>query len=112
MLCIIAMTIHSSFAIVCLMWLIVAARACHACLIFNFVWTVSCFLLAGTTIDYDWLERELHLACAATGGLEVLDDLQTGIVGNLAEDDVLAIEPGGNDGGDEELGAIPAGYRD
>lgn len=28
------------------------------------------------------------------------------IVGNLAEDDVLAIEPRGDDGGDEELGAV------
>jgi hypothetical protein len=32
-------------------------------------------------------------------------------VGHLAEDDVLAIEPGGDDGGDEELGAVAAGVR-
>ena len=78
----------------------------------NFVWAVSSFLLAGAAVDYNGFEGKFDLTCTATGGFEVLDHLQTGIVGNLAEDDVLAIEPGGNDGGDEELGTVPAGYKD
>ena len=48
----------------------------------------------------------LDLAGAAAGGLDGLDDPHRLVVGNLAEDDVLAIEPGGHDGGDEELRAV------
>lgn len=36
--------------------------------------------------------------------LDGLDDLKT--LDNLAEDDVLAVQPGGLDGADEELGAV------
>jgi len=36
--------------------------------------------------------------------LDGLDDLKT--LNNLAEDDVLAVQPGGLDGADEELGAV------
>jgi hypothetical protein len=63
-------------------------------------------LLAGTSIDDGRLEVELDLTCTAAGGLELLDDLHAGIICDLAEDDVLAIEPGGDDGSDEELGAV------
>lgn len=37
------------------------------------------------------------------GGLESPDDVHGLLIGNLAEDDVAAIKPGGLDGGDEEL---------
>lgn len=30
-------------------------------------------------------------------------------LGDLTEDDVLAVQPGGNDGGDEELGSVGVG---
>lgn len=43
---------------------------------------------------------------AATAGLNRLDDPDGLGICDLAEDDVLAIEPRGNDGGDEELGAV------
>jgi hypothetical protein len=43
-------------------------------------------------------------------GLKLLHDLHGGVISNLAEDDVLAIEPRGDNGGDEELGAV-AGKR-
>jgi len=39
-------------------------------------------------------------------GLNLLHDLHGVLVSNLAEDDVLAIEPRGDNGGDEELGAV------
>jgi hypothetical protein len=41
-----------------------------------------------------------------TGSLDTLNDLEGLVVGNLAEDDVAAVQPGGHDGGDEELGAV------
>jgi hypothetical protein len=63
-------------------------------------------LLAGASIDDGRLEVELDLTCTAAGGLKLLDDLHAGIICDLAEDDMLAIEPGGDDGGDEELGAV------
>lgn len=46
----------------------------------------------------------------ATASLDGTNNLIRGgiTVRNLAEDDVLAVEPGGDDGGDEELGAIAA----
>ena len=50
--------------------------------------------------------RVLDLATAAAGGFDSLDDLQRGVIGNFAKDDVLAVEPAGHDCSDEELGAI------
>lgn len=41
---------------------------------------------------------------AAAKLLNLLDNVHA--IGDLAEDDVLAIEPAGHDGGDEELGTI------
>jgi hypothetical protein len=38
--------------------------------------------------------------------LDSLDDLHGLVVSNLAKDDVLAVEPRGDDGGDEKLGAV------
>jgi hypothetical protein len=51
----------------------------------------------------------LDLTAAAAGSLKSLDDSQRLLVSNLAEDDVLAIEPAGDNGGDEELGAVAIG---
>lgn len=46
----------------------------------------------------------LRLSTAATEVLNCLDDIET--IGNLAKDDMLAIEPRCNDGGDKELGSV------
>ena len=52
-------------------------------------------------------------AAAGAAGLDALDDgVGLGVaVGDLAEDDVAAVEPGGHDGGDEELRAVRVGAR-
>jgi hypothetical protein len=57
------------------------------------------------------LELKLHLTGSAASGLELLYDLHACIICDLAEDDVLAIEPGGDDGGDEELRAVTRRVR-
>ena len=68
------------------------------------------------------LENRLQLTAVDNGGLDVgadgagggaesldlLHDLHGLGIGNLTEDDVLAIEPRGDNGGDEELGAVAA----
>lgn len=48
----------------------------------------------------------LGLAALATEALNLLDNVHT--LFNLAEDDVLAVEPRGHNGGDEELGSVAA----
>ena len=45
-------------------------------------------------------------AGSGASGLESLDNPHGLVIGNLAEDDVTAIEPRGLDGSDEELGAV------
>lgn len=60
-------------------------------------------LLPTSTNDGD---RSRQLTTAATETLDFLDDLQGLLVSNLAEDDVLAVQPRGDDGGDEELRAV------
>jgi hypothetical protein len=60
-------------------------------------------------LDNGGLLVELHLATVIAGSLDGLDHGERLVVGNLAEDDVLAIEPAGDDGGDEELGAVAMG---
>lgn len=60
--------------------------------------------LAG--LDNGWLLGEVNLAGAGASGLKSLDNVHGLLISNLAEDDVLAIQPGGDDGGDEELGAV------
>lgn len=59
-----------------------------------------------TAVGDGGLEAGGDLAGGGTDGLEGLDDLHGLGVSDLAEDDVLAIEPAGDDGGDEELGAV------
>lgn len=51
----------------------------------------------------------LDLAGVAASGLDRLDNPEGLLVSNLTEDDVLAIEPRGDDGSDEELGAVGVG---
>lgn len=63
-------------------------------------------LLGSTAVDDGWLDLMLDLARAGSSGLELLDNFQTGVIGDFAEDDVLAVQPGGHDGGDEELRAV------
>ena len=60
-------------------------------------------------LDNGGLLVVVDLAGAGAGGLEGLDNVQGLLVGDLAEDDVLAIEPAGDDGGDEELRAVAGG---
>lgn len=57
-------------------------------------------------LDDGRLLAVLDGTAGGTGSLDGLDDLEGLIVGNLAEDDVAAVQPGGHDGGDEELGAV------
>lgn len=65
-------------------------------------------LLLGLAAGLDEGDALLVLGGAARGAahLEGLDDTDGLGVGNLAEDDVAAIEPRGDDSGDEELGAV------
>jgi hypothetical protein len=65
-------------------------------------------LRASTAVDDCGLELQLDLSGAATSGLELLDDVHAGFICNLSKDNMLAIEPGGDDRSDEELGAITA----
>jgi hypothetical protein len=65
-------------------------------------------LLDASSGDGRWAVLVLDAAAASTAGLDRPDDL-VGLdvaVRNAAEDNVLAIEPRGDDGGDKELGAV------
>ena len=64
--------------------------------------------LQSTRVDHGGALLELDGAGAGTSGLKSLNNIQGLLVGDLTEDDVAAIQPGGNDGGDEELGAVAA----
>lgn len=61
-----------------------------------------------TRVDNGRLLGVLDAARLGANGLKSLDDLHAGIVGDLAEDDVAAVEPRGGDGGHEELRAVAA----
>lgn len=50
----------------------------------------------------------LDSAAARASGLNGLDNVHGLLVSDLAEDDVATVEPRGDDGGDEELGAVAA----
>jgi hypothetical protein len=67
--------------------------------------------LGSTAVNDGGLDLVLNLTRAGTGGLKLLDDVQALAVGNLTEDNVLAIEPRGDDGGDEELRAVAASQK-
>jgi len=67
--------------------------------------------LLSSTVLNGRLLRELDLAATTARSLDGLDDghaLRIGVI-NFTEDDVLAIEPAGDDGGDEELRAVGVG---
>lgn len=69
---------------------------------------VSFFLrlsLAGRGDGGDTL-AVLDGTAGGAASLDGLDDANGGLVRDLAEDDVAAVEPRGDDGGDEELGAV------
>jgi hypothetical protein len=62
--------------------------------------------LQDTGLDNGRLLVVLDLTATAASGLKSLDDHQRLLISNLAEDDMLAIEPAGDNSGDEELGAV------
>lgn len=49
------------------------------------------------------------LTAARSSSLKSLDNQQRLLVSNLAEDDMLIIQPVGGNGGDEELGSVAVG---
>lgn len=57
-------------------------------------------------LDNGWLLGVVDLAGTGASGLKSLDNVHGLLVSNLAEDDMLAIQPGGDNGGNEELGAV------
>ena len=61
-----------------------------------------------TAVDDGGLDGRADGAGGGAESLDLLHDLHGLGIGNLTEDDVLAIEPRGDDGGDEELGAVAA----
>src|SRR4051812_17961427 len=56
-------------------------------------------------------DGDLGLGAAALRAvaLDLADQVQARLVGHPAEDDVLAVQPGGHHGGDEELRAVGVG---
>jgi hypothetical protein len=62
-----------------------------------------------TRVDDGGLDVGADGAGGGTESLDLLHDLHGLLIGNLTEDDVLAIEPRGDNGGDEELGAVGVG---
>lgn len=63
--------------------------------------------LRSTSIGDSWdAAPRLDGAGRGAARLDAPDDLERLDVADLAENDVLAVEPGGHDGGDEELRAI------
>ena len=69
------------------------------------VWTLYLFFI-GSGLDDGWLSAVSNLARTRSSSFKSLDDVQGLIISNLAEDDVLVIQPGGDDSGDEELGTV------
>jgi len=64
--------------------------------------------LAGVDNGGPLAELLLDLTAVVASEFESLHDLERLLVGDLAEDDVAAIEPRGDNGGDEELRAVAA----
>ena len=62
-----------------------------------------------TSVNDGGLDIGAHGTSVAAESLDLLDDLHGFLVGDLTEDNVLAVEPRGHNGGDEELGAVAAG---
>jgi hypothetical protein len=70
-------------------------------------YSLSCLQL--TAVDDGGLLVELDGTTARTSSLKGLDDIKGLLVSDLTEDNVASVEPRGNDGGDEELGAVGVG---
>ena len=68
--------------------------------------------LQDTRLDDGWLLVVVDLSAAGSGSLEGLDDSQGLLISDLTEDNVLAIEPAGDNGGNEELGAVAIETQD
>ena len=68
---------------------------------------MSCLL--ATAADDGGLDVGADRAGGAAESLDGLDNVHGLLVCDFAEDDVLAVEPAGDDGGDEELGSIARG---
>lgn len=62
--------------------------------------------LRAAGVDNLGLDGRADGTAGAAKGLDLLDDVLGFLVGNLTEDDVLAVEPRGHNSGDEELGAV------
>lgn len=62
--------------------------------------------LVATAVDDGGLDIGADGTGGGTESLDLLDNVQGLGISDLAEDDVLAIEPRGDNGGDEELGAV------
>lgn len=62
--------------------------------------------LVGTRLGDGHTARDLEGAAGRAASLNGLDDVDGLLVSDLAEDDVAAVEPRGDDGGDEELRAV------
>lgn len=62
--------------------------------------------LVATAVDDGRLDAAAEGAGGGAERLDLLDDVHGLGVSDLAEDDVLAIEPRGDNGSDEELGAV------
>jgi hypothetical protein len=65
---------------------------------------LSCLL--ATAADDGGLDAGADRAGGAAESLDGLNDGHGLVVSDLTENDVLAIEPRGDNGGDEELGAV------
>jgi hypothetical protein len=66
----------------------------------------SSISLVGTAIDDGGLDFRADLSTARAKCLEFGNNFHALSIGNLTEDDMLAIEPRSDDGGDEELRAV------
>ena len=62
--------------------------------------------LSLTAVDDGGAGVVLDSTALGASGLEGADNIHGGLVGDLAEDDVAAVQPRSDDGGDEELGAV------
>lgn len=63
-----------------------------------------------TGVDDGGLDVGADGTGVAAESLDLLDDLEGSVVSDLTEDDVLAVEPRGHNGGDEELGAVAVNW--
>ena len=68
----------------------------------------NAYLSTSTERDADRLESDGPCGSVSCHGVELVDDGLGLVIRDLAEDGVVAVEPRGRHGGDEELGAVGA----